>query len=218
MQLIAFDLDGTLCNTIADIAASMNRALCAHNIPAYTQEEIQSMVGHGMKELCRSAMPRGREPDWEQVMKTYYADYSVHLCDSTQPYPGIRETLHSLRQRGLKLAVVSNKPHQNTEDMLHCLFQDWKELFDCIQGQDPRFPVKPDPASLLYVLDALKVSPEKSLYVGDSDVDFAFARNAGLHFCGAAWGFKGRQLLEDLGSEFVIDDPLELPGIIDRLS
>ena len=102
--------------------------------------------------------------------------------------------------------------------MLHCLFQDWKELFDCIQGQDPRFPVKPDPASLLYVLDALKVSPEKSLYVGDSDVDFAFARNAGLHFCGAAWGFKGRQLLEDLGSEFVIDDPLELPGIIDRLS
>lgn len=213
IKLIAFDLDGTLCNTIGDIAAALNRALCARGIPPYTVEQVQSMVGHGMANLCKSAMPKGREQEWQQVMEAYYADYSAHLCDSTRPYPGIVETLHALQNRGYLLSVVSNKPHQNTWDMLHGLFPDCDTLFSAIQGQDPRFAVKPNAASLLHVLSTLHITPEQTLYVGDSEVDFAFAQNAGTDFCGVSWGFRGRKLLESLHAPYIIDAPEELLGL-----
>lgn len=210
MKLIAFDLDGTLCNTIGDIAASLNRALARRGISPYTVAEVQSMVGNGMAKLCKSAMPEGREEEWQQVMADYFGDYSVHLCDSTRPYPGMVDTLHALKEQGYLLSVVSNKPHQNTWDMLHGLFPDCDTLFSAIQGQDPRFATKPAPATLLHVLDTLHITPEETLYVGDSEVDFAFARNTGTAFCGVSWGFRGRKLLESLHAPAIIDTPEEL--------
>lgn len=210
LKLIAFDLDGTLCNTIADIAHALNRTLVRHGIAPYTLPQVQAMVGHGMANLCKSAMPQGREEEWRQVMEDYFADYSLHLCDSTRPYEGIPEALHALKKQGYLLAVVSNKPHRNTVDMIHGIFPDWERLFSAVQGQDPRFAVKPNPASLVYVLDSLGVTAEETLYVGDSEVDFAFANNTGTAFCGAAWGFRGRALLESLGCGQIIDTPIEL--------
>lgn len=210
LKLIAFDLDGTLCNTIADIAHALNRTLVRHGIAPYTLPQVQAMVGHGMANLCKSAMPQGREEEWRQVMEDYFADYSLHLCDSTRPYEGIPEALHALKKQGYLLAVVSNKPHRNTVDMIHGIFPDWERLFSAVQGQDPRFAVKPTPASLVYVLDSLGVTAEETLYVGDSEVDFAFANNTGTAFCGAAWGFRGRALLESLGCGQIIDTPIEL--------
>lgn len=214
MKLIAFDLDGTLCNTIGDIAAALNRTLCRHGIAPYTVEEVQAMVGHGMANLCKSAMPEGRKEEWRQVMEDYFADYSAHLCDSTRPYPGIPETLQALKKQGYTLAVVSNKPHKNTRDMLHGIFPQCDSLFSAIQGQDPRFATKPAPATLLYVLDTLHVTPKETLYVGDSEVDFAFAQNAGTAFCGVSWGFRGRALLESLGAPAIIDTPEELLKLV----
>ena len=217
IKLIAFDLDGTLCNTIADIAASMNRALVKHNIVPYTEMQIQGMVGHSMVNLCRRAMPNGREDEWRAVMEDYFSDYSRHLTDTTCPYAGIPELLSALKAQGYTLACVSNKPHPNTVQMITELFSHRGEVFSRVQGQNEKFTLKPHPDSLLFVIRNLGFTPEETLYVGDSDVDYQFARNAMTHFCGVAWGFKGRALLEELNSEFIIDNPGELFGVLEQL-
>ena len=217
MQLIAFDLDGTLCNTIEDIALSLNRALAAHDIAPYPQQTVQGMVGRSVAYMCQRAMPHGRENDWKPVMDSFFEDYALHSLDHTRPYPGIPEALRALKDRGYKLAVVTNKPHPHAVHMISELFPPHGDLFCQVQGQNSKFTLKPHPASLQFVLDMQKVKNANALYVGDSEVDFQFARNSGLHFCGVSWGFKGRAFLEELGSEFVIDEPRELLSVADRL-
>ena len=217
MQLIAFDLDGTLCNTIEDIALSLNRALAAHDIAPYPQQTVQGMVGRSVAYMCQRAMPHGRENDWKPVMDSFFEDYALHSLDHTRPYPGIPEALQALRERGYLLAVVTNKPHAHAVHMISELFPPHGALFSQVQGQNSKFTLKPHPASLQFVLDMQGVKNANALYVGDSEVDFQFARNGGLHFCGVSWGFKGRAFLESLGSEFVIDDPKELLIVMDKL-
>ena len=123
----------------------------------------------------------------------------------------------ALKERGYLLAVVTNKPHPHAVHMISELFPPHGDLFCQVQGQNSKFTLKPHPAPLQFVLDMQKVKNANALYVGDSEVDFQFARNGGLHFCGVSWGYKGRAFLEDLGSEFVIDEPRELLSIMDRL-
>ena len=217
MKLIAFDLDGTLCNTIADIASSLNLALEAHGIEPYSLEQIKGMVGRSMVYMCQRAMPRGRENDWKPVMDTYFKEYSRHLLDTTLPYPGMPETLNALKAKGCQLAVVTNKPHAHAVAVVSGLFKNHGAVFNQIQGQNSKFTLKPNPESLQFVLDNLGVKNRDALYVGDSEVDFQFARNAQMHFCGAGWGFRGRAFLEELGSEFVIDKPEELLKVVSLL-
>lgn len=218
IKLIAFDLDGTLCDTIADIASSLNMALVQNNIPPYSREEVKAMTGRSMVYMCQRAMPHGHENDWKAVMDKYFVYYSRHLCDTTQPYPGITETLNELARSGYALAVVSNKPHANTVDMISRLFADHGAVFSRVLGQNSKFSLKPHPEPLRFVIDSLGVTPEETLYVGDTDVDWQFARNTGTHFCGAAWGFKGRELLESLGSEFVASEPSGIIAAAKELS
>ena len=218
IKLVVFDLDGTLCDTITDIATSLNRVLVLHEIPPYTREQVRSMVGRSMVYMCQRAMPRGRENDWKPVMEDYFKVYSRHLCDTTAPYPGIPEMLETLRRAGLMVACVSNKPHANTVYMLSHLFEKNGAVFNQVQGQNSKFALKPHPDSLSFVIENLGCTPEETLYVGDMDVDMQFARNTGTHFCGVAWGFKGRKVLESLGSEFVIDTPDQLFDVLDYLN
>lgn len=218
IKLIAFDLDGTLCDTITDIATSLNLALVQNNIQPYSREDIKAMTGRSMVYMCQRAMPHGRENDWKTVMDKYFYLYSRHLCDTTEPYPGIVDTLKALKARGYKLAVVSNKPHANTVDMISRLFWNHGEVFNQVLGQNGKFSLKPHPEPLRFVIESLGCTPEETLYVGDTDVDWQFARNTGTHFCGAAWGFKGRGLLESLGSEFVADTPGEIFAAAEELS
>lgn len=217
IKLIAFDLDGTLCDTIQDIATSLNMALVQNNIPPYSRERIKGMTGRSMVYMCQRAMPAGRENDWKAVMEQYSAFYSRHLCDTTRPYPGILELLPELRRNGYLVALVSNKPHPHTVQMASKLFPKNGAVFNQVLGQNSKFALKPHPEPLLFVLNNLGVKPEETLYVGDTDVDWQFANNTGTHFCGAAWGFKGRELLEQLGSEFVIDRPGQLWDVLAQL-
>ncbi len=217
MQLIAFDLDGTLCNTIEDIAGSLNRALEKHGIDPYPLSVVQGMVGRSVAYMCQRAMPHGRENDWKPVMDSFFEDYTHHSLDHTRPYPGVAEALRALKEKGYLLAVVTNKPHAHAVHMISELFPPHGNLFCQVQGQNSKFTLKPHPASLQFVLDMQKVKNANALYVGDSEVDFQFARNGGLHFCGVSWGFKGRSFLENLGSEFVIDEPRELVAVMEKL-
>lgn len=218
IRLIAFDLDGTLCDTITDLASSLNRALVLHDITPYTREQVKGMVGRSMVYLCQRAMPRGRENDWKPVMEDYFKAYSRHLCDTTKPYPGIPEMLNALKKAGYAVACVTNKPHPNAVWMLTHLFEKNGEVFNQIQGQNSKFALKPAPDSLQFVISNLGFTPEETLYVGDMDVDLQFARNAGLPFCGVSWGFKGRKVLEEIGSEFVIDEPMQIFEVLSYLN
>ena len=146
MQLIAFDLDGTLCNTIEDIALSLNRALEAHDIPPYPQQTVQGMVGRSVAYMCQRAMPHGRENDWKPVMDSFFEEYTLHSLDHTRPYPGVTEALQALKERGYKLAVVTNKPHAHAVHMISELFPPHGNLFCQVQGQNSKFTLKPHPA------------------------------------------------------------------------
>lgn len=219
MKAIVFDLDGTLCNTLEDIAASLNKALIANGIDPYSWEEIKGMIGHSMVYMCKAAMPPGRESSWKSVMDSYSEIYFLHLADHARLYDGMAETLQQLKKEGYLLAVVTNKPHRQAVRMLSLLLdRQTQDAFSEVQGQNSKFILKPDPQSLLFVLHNLGVEPEDALYVGDSDVDYRFAMNTGTHFCGCSWGYKGREVMEKLGSEFVIDRPEELLGVVRALS
>lgn len=215
IRLAVFDLDGTLCNTIGDIAASMNRALESLDLPTHSVQAIEGMVGNGMRRLCSRALPEDRQALLEALEERYYADYSEHLLDSTQPYEGIETLLSALQEKGLQLALISNKPEKNSQDMAAGLFP--KKPFIHVQGQRADVPKKPDPNALLSLMEALGIPSEETLYIGDSDVDYLFAANAGTRFCGVSWGFRGRAFLERTTKGYIIDRPMELVELIESL-
>ncbi len=217
MKLVLFDLDGTLCDTLADITDSLNRALTLCGFPAFTPEETSAMVGKSVTYLCQRAMPRGHENDWETVRDHFLTDYRKHLCDKTQPYDGISAALAALREAGYTLAVVTNKPHPHAAALISQLFPNNGACFAQVQGQSPKFLLKPDPESLAFVISNLGFTPADAVYVGDSDVDVRFAANMGVPFIGCAWGFRGRESLLRAGAETVVDHPSELPAAVASL-
>lgn len=215
MKLIAFDLDGTLCNTLQDITDSLNRALAVGSFPTFTLEEVSGMVGRSITYMCQRAMPKGHENDWENVQTRYFDDYARHLCDATRPYDGILPLLSALKARGYLLACVTNKPHAHAVSIIQTLFPDHGKVFSQVQGQAKKFTLKPDPATLDFVMQHLGVSKEDAIYVGDSEVDVLFAENTGLRFVGCGWGFRGEAFLKECGATTVIDTPMALLNVLD---
>lgn len=214
MKFIAFDLDGTLCDTIADIADSLNRALAARRYPTFTTEQVKGMVGKSIAYMCQRAMPKGHENDWEQVKKDYFEDYARHLTDRTKPYEGIEEVLDELLRRGYKLAVVTNKPHAHAVAIVERLFKHHGDAFSAVQGQASKFLTKPDPETLNFVMNNLNVDPKDAIYIGDSDTDIIFARNAGMPSIGVAWGYRGEELLRQTGATYIAHTPKDILDII----
>ena len=215
-KLVAFDLDGTICNTLSDIASSLNRALAAQGFSTYSDEDVSGLIGKSIVYMCKNAVPQERFEAWTDVRDGFFSDYAEHLCDTTVPYPEMPEMLHALRRRGVTLAVVTNKPDPHAKKMIRTLFPE-DGLFACVQGQCADYPVKPDPTMLDVVRGSLGFSREETLYLGDMDVDLQFAKNAGLKCVGCGWGYRGEAFLKEAGAEHVISHPLELLDIIDTL-
>lgn len=213
-RALIFDLDGTLVDTIGDIAASMNISLAAHGFPTLESEAYRGIVGWGMKALARSALPPYARD--EATVELCYAEaLAAYLKNPTAlsvPYPGIREMLAELARRDLPCAVLSNKADPVVRLVVETLLPD--SGFRLLHGERPGVPHKPDPTSALGLAAALGARPSEVLYLGDSGVDMKTAKAAGFFAVGAAWGFRDRaELLRD-GADVIIDRPLDLIALL----
>lgn len=224
---VIFDLDGTLLNTLGDLAAAGNHVLKQRGLPAYQEEEYKLMVGNGIPRLIRrmltgtsardsqeaetaaaARLPEGLE---SAVLNDFMAYYEIHKQDRTAPYPGIRELLERLRQAGVKLAVVSNKADGPVKELMRQYFG---PIFTTTVGLQEGGRAKPDPASTLEAVRQLGLPKEEILYVGDSNVDMMTAQNAGLQSCGVLWGFRSEEELKKAGAVYLAPDANALEKII----
>ena len=194
-KLVIFDLDGTLLDTIADLAASANYALKTLGFPPRGEEECRSFVGNGVTKLLERALPDGAKTpeNIEKMRAVFQAHYDKHNADATSVYPGIMDVLKTLNSRGVKLAVASNKYHSATEKLIKHYFPEIP--FCCVLGARDHVPVKPNPQIVFDILRAAQTPKEAVLYVGDSDVDMQTALNASLRACAVLWGFRSREQL-----------------------
>ena len=217
IKLVAFDLDGTLADTLADLAASVNHALTALGLPTYPADDYRFFVGNGIDNLVRTVLADHYTPERAAAVKAdFTAYYAGHSMDYTTDYPGLSERLARLSDEGYMTAVISNKPDAFVPAILHTLYPD--HHFSYMSGQQPDIPRKPAPDALLRLLDTLGVSADETLYVGDSDVDVRFAHNAGVKVCGVSWGFRGRGELSAAGADAIADTADELLRIIHEYS
>ena len=201
-----FDMDGTLLDTLADLTAAVNHTLARYGYPRRTIEQVRKGLGNGAVKLMAAMLPQGEEtPGFADIMRDYRAWYQAHACVETCPYPGVPEMLKRLRQRGCKVAIVSNKPHGAACELAERFFPGVPTF-----GESPETPRKPAPDMVFHALTALGAGKEGAVYVGDSEVDVQTARNAGLPVIGVAWGFRGREALAAAGAETIVDTAAEL--------
>ena len=215
-KLVIFDLDGTLLDTIADLATATNHALAQLGYPTHDMETIRTFVGNGVNKLLERALP-DEEKTEENVMRmrTHFVPYyDAHNADLSRPYPGIVSLLKELQAKGLMIAVASNKYQEATVKLVKHYFPtiDFVEIL----GQREGINVKPDPTIVFDILKKANVSPEETLYVGDSGVDMQTAINAGVDAVGVTWGFRPRAELENFRPMGLIDKAEELTTNINR--
>lgn len=207
-KLIIFDLDGTILNTLEDLADSTNYALEKHHFPVRTIEEVRSFVGNGIGRLIARAVPEGTDENMiNQVLADFKDYYGQHCADRTKPYDGIIELLQCLRQRGCRTAVVSNKADFAVQRLCEQYFPG---LFDFAVGEREGIRRKPYPDSVLEVLSRLGAAKDEALYVGDSEVDIETAKNAGIDVVSVEWGFRDREFLLSHGARRFVKKPEEL--------
>jgi len=213
-QAIIFDLDGTLLDTLADIAESVNRTLAKYRLPVHPSEAYRSFIGNGWKILVARALPETHRS--EQVIAECVARsrriYRDNWNRQTRLYEGIAELLDELTNKRVPLAVLSNKPH---DFMLRCVdFYLKKWRFEVLIGQSDNFPLKPDPASALEAARQIGLPPSAFLFIGDSAVDIKTAEAAGMHSVGAVWGFRGAKELEENGCRTLVQHPLDILSLL----
>lgn len=207
-EVIVFDLDGTLLDTLADLHASVNAALEKFSFPCRTQEEVRAFVGNGIALLMKRAI--GKEtPVFDEALAAFKTHYGEHCADKTRPYAGIVPLLEELRARGIRTAVVSNKADFAVKKLAEHYFGG---LLSAAVGEDEEHGIrkKPAPDSLFSVLEALGADKSKTAYVGDSEVDIQTAKNAGVDCISVTWGFKDREFLIGHGASVLIDSPDEI--------
>lgn len=205
---VLFDLDGTLLYTLPDIHAALIAALreCGH--PTHTLDDTRRYVGNGSRKLVERSLPGGADdPDLERTLAAYKRIYRENLVVETAPYPGIPELLAELKGRGLGLGCVTNKPDANAKYILNKCFPG---VFAAIEGSRDDRPLKPSPEAARQAMATLGAAPERTLFVGDTDVDFFSAQSAGTGGVLVSWGFRPRAELEKLSPDALIDAPAEL--------
>ncbi len=209
LQAAVFDLDGTLLNTIPDIAASLNYALAGCGFPTHSVEKVTTFVGDGIINAIRRALPpEASEDDIWQVHTLYQQYYPAHCAVHTQHYPGIRELLAALQERGIPMAVLSNKTDGTAKRVAAHYFPDI--AFRCVCGRVPERPLKPDPAAAGPILEAIALPAERIAYVGDSGTDMVFGSNVGMVPVAAPWGYRSREELVRRGAVHVLEQPANL--------
>lgn len=209
-KAVIFDLDGTLVNSLFDLADSMNKALTANGLPAHPVACYKRFVGSGRDQLIERAVGKEKlTPQLKDSLTRFFdEDYAVHCMDKTKPYEGMQGLLERLHTAGIMAAVLSNKPDRFVKEMMRRLFLGVR--FTLAWGKKPEYKEKPDPSALFAMLNEMKVEKMDCLYVGDSDVDVYTAQNAGLPFCGVEWGFRGREELLDAGAQATVKTAAEL--------
>jgi phosphoglycolate phosphatase len=198
LRAAIFDLDGTLVDSLADIATAMNHSLAQHGFPTHPISAYRDYVGEGVMVLVRKATPTAREEQHASVLATYRAYYAEHLFDRTHPFPGIPALLARLADEGVPLAVLSNKSDAFTRRLVEGLLPGVP--FRAVYGERPGVPRKPDPTAALGIAAELGVAPADCAFVGDTPVDMNTARNAGMYGVGVTWGFRGVEELRAHGA------------------
>ncbi len=214
INAIIFDLDGTLLNTIDDICDSLNIALSNEGYKTYTSEETKAFVGSGVKIMVERALGNQlyTSEAFEEIRKTYMKEYEVRQSIKTHPYEGIIDMLVELKRMGIKIGLLSNKPHQDTLRVVDHYFG--LDKFDVILGQREGVPIKPDPTSLFELIKCLDTSKDKCLFVGDSDVDMKTANNGGVKKIGVLWGFRTFNDLKENNADYIVSSTKEIIDIV----
>jgi len=213
-KAVLFDLDGTLIDTVDDIGDAANRVLSNRKFPTHSISTYRLFIGEGARMLLTHALP---EEDRNQdlinaCLKEFIEDYRFNYNVKTKPYDGVPELLDRLQARGLKLAILSNKPHPITKDCVAFFLSQWN--FDVVLGQHDSIPRKPDPQGALVVAQRLAIQPSKFIYLGDTAIDMKTAVSAGMFPVGVLWGFRSLKELMENGARIVIDAPMQLMDII----
>ena len=211
MKACIFDLDGTLTNTLESMTYSVNLTLEEMGLSKITKDQCRLFVGNGARVLMEKSLKAVGDTDASRIeegMKIYGRIFDRNCTYHVTPYEGIPEMLKALKDKGIQLAVLSNKPDRQTVKVVKAIFGE--ELFDYAQGQKEGIRRKPEPDGVWYLMEQMHVSKEECLYIGDSEVDAATGRNAGLKTIGVLWGFRDRKTLETAGADDLIDRPDEL--------
>lgn len=212
-KVYIFDLDGTLLDTLTDLAASTNYALREHGMPEHSVDDVRRFVGNGVRKLMERAVPDGADnPLFDEAFATFRQHYMEHALDTTRPYDGVPEMLATLKSRGCRIAVVSNKMMAATQELCQHFFPDTVEVA-IGEHESEGIRKKPAPDTVYAALSALGVTKDHAVYVGDSDVDIATARHAGLPCISVLWGFRDRDFLLHHGATTLVTSPQELCGI-----
>ena len=207
-KLYIFDMDGTILNTIDDIAGAINYVLDMHGYPRHTVDEVKSFVGNGLKRALELSLPDGVAGDvLNQLFTELVAYYNEHSNIMTRPYEGIVEVIHKLREQGKIVAVVSNKRVEAVRDLCDIYFAG---CFDMALGDQDGIARKPAPDMTNMVIEHYGILKDKCVYIGDSDVDLMTARNTEIDCIAVTWGFRTREFLVEHGAEIIIDSPWEL--------
>lgn len=215
VKLVIFDLDGTLLNTIGDLAEAANEMLRLRNLPQHDYPTYCTFVGNGIMRLVERALPEElRTAEYVAAARQDFLDYYInHIDRKTCPYAGIPELLKALQRRGIRLAVASNKFQAGTEKLIRSFFPEIR--FEVVFGQRPDVPLKPDPAVVEEILSITGVAREEVLYVGDSGVDMLTAHAAGVRSVGVSWGFRTREELLDAQADRIVDSAEEILGEVE---
>ena len=216
-KAVVFDLDGTLSDSIFSMTYSGNEVLKELGMPTFEEKDYKYFVGDGAANLVKRMLRKAGDEKlglFEKAYQRYKEIFAKHCMDGVKPYEGIPELLKSLREKGLKLAVLSNKPHAETIRVVETLFG--RGTFDIIQGQEEGKPIKPDPQGVFRILERMREEmgvealPENLIYLGDTATDIRTGRSAGAYTVGVLWGFRTREELEESGADLIISHPLDL--------
>ena len=211
-KAVLFDLDGTLLNTLSDLAASVNHVMRKYGYPEHSEDAIRSFVGNGVRNLMRRAMPRGEDdPVFEEALLEQINYYRKNDRVKTKPYDGVLELLSALREKGILVGILSNKEQVAAKELCGEFFP---ESYDIALGNVKGRPIKPDPAIVEEALLKFKLNKSEVLYVGDSETDAATAQNSGIDCVLVSWGFRDREMLEKFSVRAIIDKPMELVAYV----
>ena len=212
---VIFDLDGTLANSIEDIADSMNQVLKENNFPTHDYPTYKTFVGRGVRSLVEKSLPMENrseeeiEKNFERMMAVYDENCIVKTC----LYPGIKDLLNSLSERNIKISVFSNKANELTQKVVKVLLADWK--LEYVLGAGGDIPRKPDPKGAILISEKMGIDPSDLMYIGDSGVDMATAQNSGMHAVGVLWGFRDMEELLENGAQTLLEKPMDLMASFD---
>lgn len=215
-QVCIFDLDGTLTDTLDSLELSVNLTLKEMRLEPIAREDVRAFVGNGVRILMQKALKRTGADDsrLDEAMERFSCVFAENGTYNVKPYDGIPELLEEIKKLGVRLAVLSNKPHAKTVEIVGQFFDEG--IFEWVQGQQDDIPRKPHPQAALHIAESLGVSPEDCVYIGDSEVDVATALNAEMDLIGVTWGFRGYDLLIEAGAkaEYIVDSPEQILDLI----